>query len=48
MLGSELWCKGDRIRGTIGQADELQLLVSQKARATMGCFRTTNLGALSM
>jgi len=27
---------------------ELQLLVNQEARATTGCFRTTNLGALSM
>jgi hypothetical protein len=32
----------------MGQADELQLLVNQEARATTGCFRTTNLGALSM
>ena len=28
--------------------DELQLLVNQEARATTGCFRTTNLGVLSM
>ena len=35
-------------QGTIGQANELQLLVNQEARATTGCFRTTNLEALSM
>jgi len=34
--------------GTIGQANGLQLLVNQEARATTGCFRTTNLGALTM
>jgi len=38
----------DHVRGTISQASELQLLVNQEARATTGCFRTTNLGALSM
>jgi len=48
MFGPELWWKGDHVRGTMGQADELQLLVNQEARATTGCFRTTNLGALSM
>jgi len=48
MFGSELWWKGDQVRGTVGQADELQLLVNQEAQATKGCFRTTNLGALSM
>jgi len=48
MFGSELWWKGDHVRGTIGQADELQQLANQEARATTGCFRTTNLGALSM
>jgi len=48
MFGSELWWKGDHVRGTMGQANELQLLVNQEARATTGCFRTTNLGALSM
>ena len=48
MFGSELWWKGDQVRGTMGQVDELQLLANQKARTTTGCFRTTNLGALSM
>jgi len=48
MFGSELWWKRDHVRGTIGQVDELQLLVNQEARATTGCFRTTNLGVLSM
>jgi hypothetical protein len=44
MFGAELWWKGDRTRGTIGQANELQMLVNQEGRATTGCFRTTNLG----
>jgi len=48
MFGSELWWKGDQIRGTMGQANELQLLDNQEGRATTGCFRMTNLGALSM
>ena len=48
MFGAELLRKGDHVRGTMGQADELQLLVNQEARATTGCFRTTNLAALSM
>jgi len=48
MFGSELWWKGDQIQGTIGQANELQLLVNREARATTGCFRTTSLGSLSM
>jgi len=44
IFGSELWWKGDHVRGTIGQANELQLLANQEARATTGCFRTTSLG----
>ena len=48
MFGSELWWTGDLARGTIGQANELQLLVNQEARTTTGCLRTTNLGSLSM
>jgi len=48
MFGSELWWKGGHVQGTMGQTDELQLLVNQKARATTGCFKTTNLEALSM
>ena len=48
MFGAELWWKGDHVPRTIGRADELQLLVNQEARAATGCFRTTNLGALSM
>ena len=48
MFGSELWWNGDHLRGTTSQAGELQLFVSQEARMTTGCFRTTNLGALSM
>jgi len=48
MFGSELWWKGGNIRGTMGPVDELQLLINHQARATTGCFRTTNLGALSM
>jgi len=45
MFGLELWWKGSQTRGTIGQANQLQLLVNQEARATTGWFRTTNLGA---
>jgi len=48
MFGAELWWKGDKTRGTVGRAEELQLLVNQQARSTTGCFRTTNRGALSM
>jgi len=48
MFGSELWWKGDHVCSTISQANELRLLANQEARATTGCFRTTNLGALSM
>jgi len=48
MFGAELWWKGEGARGTVGRADDLQLLVNQQARATTGAFRTTNLGALSM
>ena len=48
MFESELWWKGDHVRGTIGQAAELQLLVNQEARLTTGCFRTTNLEVLSV
>jgi len=48
MFGAELWWEGTEKRGTIGRANELQLLVNQQARATTGCFRTTNLGILSM
>jgi len=48
MFGAVLWWKGDLAEGTIGRTKELQLLVNQEARATTGCFRTTNLGALSM
>jgi len=38
--------KGDHTYGTIGQANELQLLVNQEARATTGCFRTTKLSGV--
>jgi len=48
MFAAELWWKGGNIRGTTGRAEELQLLVNRKARATTGAFRTTNLGALLM
>jgi len=47
MFGPEPWWNGDYIQGTIVRAEELQQLVNQEARATTGCFRTTNLGALS-
>jgi len=48
MFGVELWYKGDNIRRTTGRTEELQLLVNREAWATMGAFRMTNLGALSM
>jgi len=48
MFGSELWWKGDQVRGTMGQVDELQLPVNQEARTTTGCFWMTNLEALLM
>jgi len=48
MFGAELWWTGGNVRGTTGQAEELQLLVNQQGRAITGAFRTTNLGALSM
>jgi len=48
MFGAELWWKGDYTTGTQGRAEEIQRLINQEARATMGCFRTTNLGALPM
>jgi len=48
IFGAELWWKGDYTTGTQGRAEEIQWLVNQEARATTGCFRTTNLGALSM
>jgi len=48
MFGAELWWKGEGARGTVGRANDLQLLINQQAWATTGAFRTTNLGALSM
>jgi len=41
----ELWWRGGHAPAIMGRAEELQLLVNQQARATTGCFRTTNLGA---
>ena len=48
MFGAELWLKGDYTMGTQGRAEEIQRLANKEARATTVCFRTTNLGALSM
>jgi len=48
MFGAELWWKGDHATGTQGRAEEIQWLINQEAQTTTGCFRTTNLGALSM
>ena len=42
------WWKADHVTGTMVRAEDLQRLVNQQARATTGCFRTTNLGALLM
>jgi len=36
MFGSELWWKGDQTRGTIGQANEMQLLVNQSGTSVNG------------
>jgi hypothetical protein len=36
MFGSELWWKGDQAHGTIGRAADLQILVKQGARVTLG------------
>jgi len=38
MFGSELWWKGEATQGTIGRANEIQLLVNQEARTVTGCF----------
>ena len=43
MFGAKLWWKGDYATGTQGRAEEIQRLINQEARATAGCFRTTNL-----
>jgi hypothetical protein len=47
MYGSELWWKGATGRGMGGGVEELQKLVNREARAITGCFRTTNMGALT-
>lgn len=44
MFGSELWWKGNQVHGTIGRAADLQTPVNHEARATLGAFRSTNLG----
>ena len=36
MFGSELWWKGNQKHGAVGRAADLQVLVNQEARATMG------------
>jgi len=48
MFGVELWWKEDYTTGTQGWVEEIQWLINQEAWATMGCFQTTNLGALLM
>jgi hypothetical protein len=48
MFGAELWWMGDQVHGTTGRAADLQILVNQQARVITGCFRTTNLGTLTM
>jgi len=44
MYGSELWWKGENENGTIGRANDLQILVNQQARDITGCFKSTNQG----
>lgn len=48
MFGPQLWWKGDQTRGKMGRADVVQLPGNQQLRATVGYFRTPNLGALSI
>jgi len=48
IFGAELWWKGDYTMETQRRAEEIQQLTNREARSTTGCFRTTNLGALSM
>jgi len=48
LYGSELWWKGEAVRGTIGMANDLQKLVNQQARNVTGCFRSTNQGELML
>jgi len=49
VFGSELWWKGDQTQGHHRPGKtSYSFLVNRGARATTGCFQTTNLGALSM
>jgi len=48
LFGSELWWKGENAHGMVGRLEAAQKLVNQEARSTMGAFRTTNQGALSL
>jgi len=40
---AELWCKGEKENGTIGRANDPQILVNQHVT---GCFKSTNQGEL--
>jgi len=48
IYSAELWWKGDYTTGTQGRVEDIQWLINQEVRTTTCCFRTTNLGALSM
>ena len=48
LFGSELWWKGDNAQGTVGRQEDVQRTINQQARLTLGAFKTTNQGALSL
>jgi len=48
LFGAELWLKGSDAYGSAGRQDNVQKVINQEARLTLGAFRTTNQGALSL
>ena len=42
------WWKGSDAYGSAGRQDNVQEVINQEARLTLGAFRTTNQGALSL
>jgi len=48
LFGAELWWKGSDTYGSAGRQDNVQKVINQEARLTLGAFRTTNQGALSL
>ena len=47
-MGATLWWKGSDSYGSAGRQDNVQKVINQEARLTLGAFRTTNQGALSL